>query len=153
MTVASKIECLLDKPEATLCFAIPGHTMIDEINPATGRSVCFDETLEQIQARYPGAAIMEIDAYCQSKAAAQDTPVVWTECTEEHFNESLEVLPPAIMTKHGFMVGEPWDHHALTGQPRFAAYRQIVNKGDGWCERRYYNASRPMTIAEFKAIV
>jgi len=70
-------------------------------------------------------------------------PVVWTETTAERFEEMLTVLPPAIMLAGNFLVGEPWDHHAVTGRPRFAAYR--------FQDRKYYEASRPMTVKEFKA--
>jgi len=55
----------------------------------------------------------------------------------------LEVLPPALWLRGGFLVGEPFDHDAGNGQPRYGAYRRI----DGG----YMVASRPMTTAEFRA--
>lgn len=71
-------------------------------------------------------------------------PVTWTECTEEVYSDMLDVLPPAAMKGGSFLVGEPWDHHAMTGQPRFAAY--IKRQG------KFFTASRPMTRAEFLAL-
>lgn len=152
MSVADKITRLAEHPEAKLCFAIPGQTMIDEINPNTGLGVYSGHTLEQVQERYPGAQIMEIDEYCRSKAAAQDTAVVWIETTREEYDNMLGCLPPAAHNSRGFLVGEPWDHHALTGRPRYAAFIEKTTRGDGWRETRYYRASRPMTTAEFAAL-
>ena len=74
-----------------------------------------------------------------------NTPITWTETTEEAFWYALEVLPPAIMFGGGFLLGAPADHDAETGQPRY----------DGFVERpkgKYWASSRQMTIAEFKAI-
>ena len=61
---------------------------------------------------------------------------------QDKFHEMLEVLPPAAMSNGGFLVGEPWDHHALTGAPRYGAYKQINSQ--------YYVANRPLTKREFK---
>jgi hypothetical protein len=128
------------------CVAVPGETMIDVLHPITGRTVCYDKTLEQIRAErpeYAGAERMTVEAFCAAKAARQRTPITWDETTEAKFTEMLEVLPPAAMVRGGFLVGEPWDHDAGNGQPRFDAFRQI---GD-----RFEAASRPMTRAEFRA--
>jgi hypothetical protein len=57
----------------------------------------------------------------------------------------LNVLPPAAWIGGAFMVGEPTDHCAETGRPRFQAYRE---RG-----MQFEVASRPMTIAEFRAEV
>ena len=134
-----------------LCFAVPGgNSMIDVISPETGLSQVKGETLEQISVRYPGAQIMRIDDWCKSRAVAQDTPVVWIECTEERYYEMLEVLPPAFQSSRGFLVGEAMDHHAVTGRPRFSAFTERTTKGDGWSETRYFEASRPMTVTEFR---
>lgn len=131
-------------------FAVPGESsLIDVINPATGKSWIEGETLEQIRLRYPTAEIVNVSEWCAAKAARQDEPVTWAETTEEHFFEMLECLPPAYQTggeKGGaFLVGEPWDHHATTGRPRFAAYREIGDK--------FLKASRPMTVKEFKELL
>lgn len=85
---------------------------------------------------------MSIDDFCRAKAARQDTAIQWSETTEEMYWEMLEVLPPAVMLPIGFLVGEPCDHHAGNGQPRFQAYV----KADG----KHWAASRPMTVKEFK---
>ena len=70
-------------------------------------------------------------------------PIEWHETTREKYWEMLEVLPPAAMGGGGFLVGEPWDHHAITGQPRFAGYAEKQGK--------YWEADRPMTRKEFAA--
>ena len=55
--------------------------------------------------------------------------IKWTPTTEEKYWEMLEVLPPAIMTDLGFLVGEPLDHGAcpITGNfgPRFEAFAKV----------------------------
>ena len=132
-------------PDCTHCFAVPGgQSIIDLVHPVTGLTVIYGRTLEEVQ-REPGyekAERMLVDDFLRDKAASQDTPITWTETTHEKFYEMLECLPPAAMNNGGFLVGEPWDHHALTGAPRYAGYKQI---GD-----QYYAANRPMTRKEFK---
>jgi len=50
-------------------FAEPGKSnLIDLINPLTGRSCIENETLEQIQVRYPGAEIVDVDQWLKDKA-------------------------------------------------------------------------------------
>jgi hypothetical protein len=53
------------------------------------------------------------------------------------------VLPPAFWQGGLFLVGEPWDHDAGTGQPRYAAFwkRAAV----------YLEADRPITRREAAA--
>jgi len=132
------------------CFAV-GNTMIDVIHPATGKSACFGQTLEQIQERYPGAIIMTIDAYCKSKAASQDTPIEWLETSRKSYDDMSIALPPTKVVvgrkncSFGFLMGEPYDHHALSGHPRYGAF---ISRDD--C---YFTANRPLTIAEFEAEV
>lgn len=129
--------------ECKQAFAEPGKSnLIDLINPLTGRSCIENETLEQIQARYPGAEIVDVDQWLKQKAERQDTEIEWTETTEERYWEMLEVLPPAFMKGGGFLVGEPYDHHATTGRPRFAAFREIQGK--------YFEANRPLTVQEMR---
>jgi hypothetical protein len=145
MTTVQKIEKLLTMRDCDMCYAVPGeHNIIDVINPETGLSWYNGKNLEQIQARYPGAVIMSVDDWSKSVAADQDAPVTWGETTEDRYYEMLEALPPAYMGNLGFLVGEPWDHHVITGQPRFAAYRCIKGK--------FLESSRPMTIKEFKTL-
>ena len=130
----------------THVFAEPdAHNIIDAVHPTTGRGVYSGETLEEVRKRYPLAQLETFDAWSARKAARQDTPITWHETTAEQYDEMLCVLPPAVHRYDGFMVGEPDDHHATTGRPRFRAY--IARYG------RYFVASRPMTIAEYHAIV
>ena len=127
------------------CFAVPGSdNMIDVVHPITGKTVIYGRTLEEVRQMpgYEKAELMTVDAFCRDKAERQDTPITWTETTQEKFYEMLEVLPPAAMKNGGFLVGEPWDHHALTGRPRYAAYKEI--------EEKFFAASRPMTRQEFE---
>ena len=127
------------------CFTVPGDfAAIDIVHPFTGRGVYPGETLQEIQARYPGAVVMTIDKACEEKAKLQRTPITWEPSTYEAFDYGLCVLPPAIWIGGAFMVGEPYDHDAGNGQPRFQAYRE---RGD-----IYERASRPMTRAEFREI-
>ena len=67
--------------------------------------------------------------------------IEWKETTEERFWEMLGVLPPAIMLKGAFLVGEPYDHNDI-GYPRFQGFRQEGEK--------FFESSRPITHAEFK---
>lgn len=135
----------------TLCnakeaFAVPGESnIIDCINPATGRSWIEGETLDQIRQRYPLAEQVNLDAWVKAKGERQDCPILWTETTEDRYMEMLEVLPPAYMSGGAFLVGEPWDHHAINGQPRFQGF---IHRGD-----KYFVASRPMTRVEMAAFV
>jgi hypothetical protein len=55
----------------------------------------------------------------------------------------LEVLPPAIMTGYGFLVGEPWNHDA-NNRPRFMALVEL--------DKQFYEALGPMTIKDFKEL-
>lgn len=134
--------------DCTHCFAVPGaDNMIDLVHPVTGKTVIYGKTLEDVRQEkgregYEKAELMLVDEFLRQKAARQDTPITWEETTEEKFHEMLEVLPPAAWENGGFLVGEPWDHHALTGAPRYAGYRELDGK--------YYAASRPLTRAEFK---
>lgn len=75
--------------------------------------------------------------------------IKWKPISRDRYWEMLEVLPPAVMGGGGFMVGEPWDHDPATGKPRFAGFRKA---GEGKATR-YYEASKPMTIAEFRQFV
>ena len=133
-------------PKPTECFAIRGRTIIDVINPITGKTAIYGKTLEECRQEegYEQAERMTIDEFCQSKAEAQDVPITWEPTTEARYYESLECLPPAAYGANGFLVGEPWDHHAMTGRPRYQAF---IHNGD-----QYLVSSRPMTKAEFKAI-
>lgn len=128
--------------DCTEAFAVPGEdSLIDLCWPETGLSTVYGETLDQIRQRYPGAEVVNVGAFLAAKAERQHTPVVWTPCTEARYDDMLNVLPPAAHERGGFLVGEPWDHDAGNGQPRYAAFRQRGGT--------FYESSRPMTRAEF----
>lgn len=129
------IHCYVDR-------TLHGGTVIDTIS-GNGLTTYARETFEQIRAEYPNAERMTLDEFCAWKAEQQRTPIEWEPTTEERYFEMLEVLPPALMTSCGFLVGEPMDHDAGNGQPRFHAFRKRGNV--------FEFASRPMTEAEFRA--
>jgi hypothetical protein len=130
--------------DAEQAFAVPGSdSIVDVIHPATGKSWIAGETLEQIRLRYPGAEVVNFDEWCKAKGDRQNSPVAWTEVSEKQYWDWLECLPPVAMKASGFMVGEPSDHHAASGQPR---YQACVRVGD-----KHYASNRPMTVKEFTA--
>ena len=128
------------------CFAVRGVLLIDILRPGSDRTRYRNRTLAEVQedpeyAKKVTVERMTLEAFCQSKSAAQDVPVQWESITEERYYDLLECLPPAYYGAQGFLVGEPWDHHAMTGRPRYQACR---------CRQGVYEASnRPMTILEF----
>lgn len=130
--------------QVTECFAVRGETMVDTISPVNGLTSIYGKTLADVQRDYPNAERMTIDEFCESKAKAQDTPITWEPTTEDRYYEMLACVPPAAYAEHGFLVGEPWDHHAGNGQPRYQAF---IRKGSD-----YLASNRPMTKAEFKAV-
>ena len=121
------------------------NTIIDIVNPATGLSWCYGKTLDVCREEYPDAEEMDIDEFCTWKAERQRTPITWSATTKAQYWEMLECLPPAAMSKGWFLVGEPYDHDAGNGQPRFSAYRQYGNT--------YETSSRPITRAEFHTAI
>jgi hypothetical protein len=127
-----------------LCICVPSTNTIIDMVRSDGRSGVYGETLEEVRKRYPLAEVRPLSEYCAAKAASQDTPITWTETTRERFDEMLGCVPPAIMARGGFLVGEASDHHATTGRPRYAAF---VKVGE-----HYFEASRPMTVAEFRSV-
>src|ERR1017187_7460993 len=96
--VVEYVEKSLTLDDCKQAFAVPGSdSIVDLVHPVTGRSVYANETLEQVNVRYPGAELVEFDAWLESKAERQHSPIEWTETTEEKYYEMLEVLPPAYM--------------------------------------------------------
>lgn len=145
-TPESKVKRLLSARDCTHCFAVLGaSSMIDLVHPITGRTVCYGRTLEEVQATEPGAVLMSVDDWISSKAAQQDSPITWKPTTADTYEDMLNVLPPAAWSFGVFLVGEPYDHHAATGQPRFSCYMK--------CGEHYSVASRPITRKEFNQIV
>ena len=126
----------------THLYAVPGSMhAIDFFDPETGLTYIKGETLEEIRRREPKAEAMTFEEHSRAIAEKQDTPIRWEDSTEENFWYSLECVPPAIQRGGGFLVGEPYDHHAVTGQPRFTAYRERDGK--------FEKSNRPMTVAEY----
>jgi len=121
--------------------------MIDLVHPNTGKTVIYGKTLEDCRQEhgYELAELMLVDDFCKQKAAKQDSPLTFDQTTEDEFNEMLNVLPPAYMGHGFFLVGEPCDHHALTGEPRYQAYGEAMDK--------FIKSSRPMTIRELKQYI
>ena len=83
----------------------------------------------------------------------------WTPTTEARYDEMLCILPPAIMERGGFLVGEPATHRvcSVTGhvRPAFAAFVSMgadvfEQKMYGW-RHEFFEASEPLTIPEFRA--
>lgn len=147
MAVADKIGALLEAQEAEFgarfCFVSKtqhGGSCIDFVQD--GRGVYGGLTLEEERVSCPDAELMTVDEFRDWKAAQQDSPVIWDETSEERFVEMRGCLPPALMCGGGFLVGEPWDHHAKSGLPRFQAFLKFGGK--------FFVASRPMTRDEFR---
>jgi len=132
--------------DCTHCIAVPGQDVaIDLVHPITGRTVYGDKTLAEIKAErpeYAAAELMTWEEFSRRAAELQHTPIEWEATTEEEYTYGLEVLPPALWIKGGFLVGEPCDHDASNGRPRFQGFRH--DRGP------YERASRPMTCAEFR---
>lgn len=129
------------------CYAVPGADhIIDAIHPNTGLTIAFSRTEAEVLAANPGAIRMPITQHCAEKAARQRTPITWEPSTHAQYHEMLNVLPPAGWIRAAFLVGEPMDHDAGSGEPRFTAYdHRGATDDDG-----YLVASRPLTIAEFR---
>ena len=144
MNITEKIENVVTMSDCERCFASKDRaTIIDTIHPETGLSWCYGKTLAQCREEYPDAKEMSVDEFCAWKAAQQRTPIEWTPTTEARFCDMLGCLPPALMLRGGFLVGEPFDHDAGNGQPRFQGFRR---RGDV-----YEVGNRPMTRAEFRS--
>jgi len=125
------------------CFASKKtKSIIDVLHPETGRTVCYDKTLDECRKEYPDAEKMTVAEFCDWKSKEQRTPIKWEPTTEGQYDEMLCVLPPAMFGTGGFLVGEPYDHDAGNGQPRYQAFLHIDGKP--------FVSSRPMTCAEFK---
>jgi hypothetical protein len=115
--------------------------MVDLIDPETNLGVYSRKPVEELIRKYNGER-MTIEAFEQRCFERQNTPVTWVKSDKDNFDYALGCLPPAAYSGSGFLVGEPCDHCAKTGQPRFTAWKK-----DG--EECFYS-SRPVTLAEFK---
>lgn len=134
--------------DCTHAFAVPGRPWLaDLVHPRTGKSLHRGLTLEEMRAEYPGAELVEVEAWQKRRAAEQDAPVEWIPTTEQQWWKMLEVLPPIALSGGCFLVGEPVDHHALSGLPRYDGYVRVGS--DPY--HLYFRSSRPMTVEEFRA--
>ncbi len=71
-------------------------------------------------------------------------PLVLIPCSAEAYQESLEVLWPALWEGPGFLVGEPWTHKG--GRAAYQAFFKLGAAPD------HYRANVPLTKAEFRAL-
>ena len=127
-------------------YAHSGHYnhVIDTVAP-DGLTTYGRETHEQVLERYPDAVLVDFNEWLAKKAELQNTPVEWSETTEENYWEALECLPPAKMSGGNFLVGEPYDHSAANGLPRFRMYRKSGSA--------YFVSDRPVTKIEFRNLL
>jgi hypothetical protein len=79
----------------------------------------------------------------EQRAAA----TAFKEVDEARYDEMLGVLPPALWTAKGFLVGEPFDHRQCKATGHLAAsYAAFI------CYRgKFYETAEAMTAAEFRA--
>jgi hypothetical protein len=124
------------------CYASRERSTIIDTIRADGLTTYSRMSWEQIKAKYPSAYRTTVDEFCAWKGEQQRTPISWSETTEQVYDEMMGALPPAFWLTNGFLVGEPNDHEADTGEPRFDGFKHKDGK--------FYAASRPMTRAEFK---
>ena len=91
----------MDIMDNDTCFYVPGKLcIIDAITMVDGTpyGTWSGETLEEIQARHPGAEVWDFDAaYAAMQAAYIKAPV---EITRARFWEMLEILPPKNWRQH-----------------------------------------------------
>jgi len=128
---------------ATVVWAVPGEdSIIDTIDPTTGLTTLIGRDEAAVLRDYPTAERMTWEAWKAAKARRQQTPIRWLETDQASYDRLLNILPPACWIGDAFMVGEPDDHDIATGKPRFVAF---------WAKHgKYYTASRPMTVREFR---
>lgn len=126
------------------CVAVPGQDSLIDIVGPDGRTAINRETLEEVRKRHPHAELMTIEQFFNDKAARQEIPLIWEDTDKETYDSMLNCLPPARWIGGAFLVGEPMDHHAITGRARFSAFKQEGEK--------YYASNRPLTIAEFEQL-
>lgn len=128
------------------CYAVPGSdSIIDVIHPDTGLTWVYQKTAEDVTTQNPAAVRMRLADWMQAKTKRQHGPITWMPTTREQYHEMLEVLPPAMWSGGAFLVGEPDDHDAETGEPRFRCYFHEAGA--------YSVASRPMTRRELKSFL
>ena len=75
--------------------------------------------------------------------------IKWKRIDAERYDWLLGCVPPAVWTSHGFLVGEAYDDFGPNGATRFTA---CVEHKSELAETEYFEALRPITVAEFRAL-
>lgn len=72
---------------------------------------------------------------------------MWKEVSADRYDAMLGVLPPALQTGIGFLVGEPFDHRrcSVTGDIR-ASYAAFIEHRE-----KYYEGPH-LTVPEFRTV-
>lgn len=73
--------------------------------------------------------------------SSKNAPITWEPVSEDRYYEMLGAVPAIAWDGRAFLVGEPRNHDAETGEPLFQAFRER----DGMFEA----SSRAMTRSEF----
>lgn len=75
--------------------------------------------------------------------------VNWKPCTEADYWYGLECLPPALMKRGAFLVGEPYNFRTCgvsgKGAETFTAFAAALDGG----KEVYFKADQPLTKLEF----
>lgn len=117
-------------------------SIVDFIDSATELTMTNGCTIAEALAEFPGAEVMTLGGWEEAAIATQPAEVAWIPIDEKKHDYYLEVLPPAVMVRNGFLVGEPADHCVRTCRAR---YQAVIGVGG-----KYYASSRPMTKDEFR---
>lgn len=123
-----------------------GTRLVDAVKD--GKTVYGLLPVEKVLAENPDYRLVSYDEFVAAASAEQDQPVSWSPVSEDDYYEKMDCLPPAVARSYGFLLGEPQDHHAATGKPRFAAFLKL---GIGETTR-FLRSSRPLQVAEFLAL-
>jgi hypothetical protein len=127
------------------CYTLPDFDgMTDTIHPITGLTTYGGKSEADVRKEHPTILRMTVEAFCQKKAELQNAAVEWMPTDQATYYDRLEALPPEFMDGSRFLLGEPMDHCAKSGLPRF----------EGYCARngRYFYTSRPVTVRDFKVL-
>ena len=116
-----------------------GTRLVDAVKD--GQTIYGRKPVDKVLAENPSYKLVEYDEYVAAASAEQDQPIVWSPLSEEDYYEKMDCLPPAVARSYGFLLGEPQDHYAATGKPRFAAFLKL---GPRFCR-----SSRPLRVEEF----
>ena len=116
-----------------------GTRLVDAVKD--GQTIYGRKPVDKVLAENPSYKLVEYDEYVAAASAEQDQPIVWSPLSEEDYYKKMDCLPPAVTRSYGFLLGEPQDHYAATGKPRFAAFLKLGH--------RFCRSSRPLRVEEF----